>query len=151
MHSMDLLRSIRYISKAYDGVLKKICAVYGLTLLEVKVVSFLHNNYEMNTAGDIAEYRLLSKGNVSQAVESLIRKGLMERAPDADDRRKIHLYLLPAAKEVTDRIDQEWQAFDDQLFCNFAIEEIEWFDRFKEKLLHNAKAIMEETGAEAEK
>ena len=144
MESIDLIVCIRSISKAYDGVLKKICAVFGLSLLEVKVLSFLHNNPQMNTAGDIAEYRMLSKGNVSQSVESLIQRGLLERVPDTADRRKVHLFLLPAAKPVTERIDSEWQRFDKKLFENFGKEDLAWFDDFKEKLMQNAKAIMAE-------
>ena len=89
MQSADLLRCIRCISKAYDGVLKRICSERGLSLLEVKVISFLHNNPEMNAAGDIAEYRLLSKGNVSRAVDSLIRQGYLRRVPDTADRRRV--------------------------------------------------------------
>ena len=153
MESIDLIVCIRSISKAYDGVLKKICAEFGLSLLEVKVLSFLHNNpgkdtaadiVQMNTAGDIAEYRLLSKGNVSQAVESLIRRGYMERTADAEDRRRVRLSLLPAAKTVTERIDGEWAKFDKKLLENFDEGEIELFDNFKEKLMQNAKAIMAE-------
>lgn len=146
LKTMDLLTCIRCISKAYDGVLKKICAGFGLTLLEVKVVSFLHNNPKMNTAGDISEYRLLSKGNVSHAVESLIRQGLLERVPDRSDRRKVRLYLLPAAKPVTDRIDFEWEKFDKRLLERFEEKEILQFDLFKEKLMQNAKAIMDSVG-----
>lgn len=143
MQSIDLLMCIRCISKAYDGILKKICAEFGLTLLEVKVVSFLHNNPDMNTAGDIADLRMLSKGNVSQAVDSLIRRGLLERVPDTADRRKVHLFLLPEAKPVTEQIDREWEKFDKRLIKNFDEEEIARFDNLKEKLMQNAKAIME--------
>lgn len=142
MATIDLLRCIRCVSKAYDGVLKNICAVFGLSLLEVKVLSFLHNNPQMDTAGDIAEYRMLSKGNVSQSVESLIQRGLLERVPDTEDRRKVHLFLLPAAKPVTEQIDSEWRRFDKKLFENFGKEDLAWFDGFKEKLMRNAKAIM---------
>lgn len=151
METIDLVRSIHCIIKAYEGLLKKICSEFGLTLLEVKVASFLHNNPEMNTAGDIAEYRMLSKGNVSQAVEALIQRGFLERVPDKADRRKVHLYLLPASKPVTDRIDREWEVFDRKLFNDFDDKEIAWFDRFKEKLMQNAKTIMEKADKEAEK
>ena len=144
MHALDIITCIRCISKSYDGILKKICAEYGLTLLEVKVVSFLHNNPEMNTAGDIAELRMLPKGNVSQAVESLIRRGFLERKPDTADRRKVHLYLLPASKSVTERIDGEWKKFDEGLFCNFEQKEIAMFEKFKGMLMQNAKTIMKD-------
>ena len=150
MQSADLLRCIRCISKAYDGVLKRICSERGLSLLEVKVISFLHNNPEMNTAGDIAEYRLLSKGNVSRAVDSLIRQGYLRRVPDTAGRRRVYLYLLPSSAPVTDRIDREWSAFDAKLFCGFGEEEKQQYDRFKELLMQNAETIMEEALAEGD-
>ncbi len=145
MNDGDLLVSIRCIVKAYEGVLKKICTEFDLNLLEVTVISFLHNNPQMNTAGDIAGQRLLSKGNLSQAIERLIRRGLMKRMPDTIDRRRVYLYLLPAAAPVTDALDREWKTFNGKLFYNFTEQEIEWYDSFKEKLMQNAKAIMEET------
>ena len=42
-----------------------------LTITEGKVISFLYNNPGKDTAADITELRMLSKGNVSQAVESI--------------------------------------------------------------------------------
>ena len=48
---------------------------------------------------------MLSKGNVSQAVESLIQKGLLKRIPDLHDRRRIHLALLPASHSITADVD----------------------------------------------
>ena len=57
---------------------------------------FLYNNPGKDTAADITELRMLSKGNVSQAVESLIQKGSAKDGPLTRlDRRKIHLSLLP--------------------------------------------------------
>lgn len=144
MHSVDLIISLRCIIKAYDGVLKRICAEYGLTLLEAKVLSFLHNNPEMNTAGDISEYRMLSKGNVSQAVESLIRRGYMGRTTDGADRRRVRLCLLPASVQIVERIDGEWKKFEERLFSDFSAEEIVYYDRSREKLMRSAREIMGE-------
>ena len=151
MRSTDLMVSIRCITKAYEAALKKICAEFNMTLLEVKVVSFLYNNPEMNTAADIAEYRMLSGGNVSRAVESLIRRGFMERIPDTVDRRRVYLRLLPASKPITDTIDREWKIFYQSLFRNFSEEEIGQYDRFKEKLMQNARAILQDEEREDRK
>ena len=70
----DFLLSIRTSVKLHETLLKKICETCRLTLIEGKVIAFLHNNPGKDTAADIAEFRMLSKGNVSQAVESLIQK-----------------------------------------------------------------------------
>ena len=43
---------------------------------------------------------MLSKGNVSLAVESLIQKGLLKREQDGADRRRIHLHPTPAAAPI---------------------------------------------------
>ena len=49
---------------------------------------------------------MLSKGAVSKGVDSLIRKSLLERIPDTEDRRKIHLKLMPKAGPVTATVDE---------------------------------------------
>ena len=58
------------------------------------------------TAADIAELRMLSKGNVSQGVESLIQNGYLERFPDLSDRRRIHLSLTAQSGDIIYRIDE---------------------------------------------
>lgn len=141
-HNNDLLISMRCIVKAYSAVMKTVCERFGLTLLEAKVVTFLHNNPERNTAGDIAEYRMLSKSNVSQAVEGLICKGLLERSADPADRRRVILTLLPAASPVTERIDVEWNAFCRLLYRGFSQEEASLYENFHQRMTKNAREIM---------
>ena len=62
------LMNIRRIMKLHDGMLKEICAKYQLTPIEAKIIRFLYNNPEKDTATDIVELRMLQKGNVSAAV-----------------------------------------------------------------------------------
>ena len=102
----------------------------------------------MNTAGDIAEYRMLSKGNVSQAVDSLINYGYLARMQDRSDRRRIRLSLLPAAQPVTDMLDAEWQKFGARLFSGFTESEAELYDSLRQKLMINARNIMTTCTAE---
>lgn len=70
----NFLVNIRRIIKLHETMLKQICQDYHLSLIEATIISFLYNNPGKDTAADIVELRMLSKGNVSQAVESLIQK-----------------------------------------------------------------------------
>ena len=71
----DYLTGIRRISKLHASMLKTyVCQEYGLTLAEATVISFLYNNPGRDTAADIVELRMLQKGNVSQAVETLVQR-----------------------------------------------------------------------------
>ena len=85
----DILLLIRGIGKFYDQCMEGVRAKYQMSQMEIKVLNFLHNNPGHDTAAEISELRMLPKGNVSQAVESLIQKGFLMRLPDTKDRRKI--------------------------------------------------------------
>ena len=71
----DILLSIRRVVKLYDRYMEDTRNRYGLSHLEITIISFLHNNPGRDTARDICKTRMLPKGNVSQGVESLIQKG----------------------------------------------------------------------------
>lgn len=73
----ELLMGFRSLLRLYDKMLKKVCREHDLSVIEADVVSFLQNNPGKDTAVDIVELRMLSKGAVSKAVESLIQKSLL--------------------------------------------------------------------------
>lgn len=138
-----LLVNFRRVIRLYDTMLKPVCQRWGLAPLEATIVSFLYNNPGRDTAADIVEYRMLSKGNVSTAVESLMRKGLLQRRQDQGDRRRIHLSLTPRAKPITQEVDAVREAFRRQLFRGFTQQEQELFAQFQQRLAENTKIATE--------
>ena len=138
----DFLVTIRRIIKLYDNMLKGVCQQYQLSLIEANIISFLYNNPGKDTAGDIVELRMLAKGNVSQAVEALMRKSLLQRRQDNADRRKIHLSLLPAADPITRDMDTIRQQFHEEVFRGFSTEEIAFFEQVNGRIMENAKNAM---------
>ncbi len=142
-HTTDLLMSIRRIARLYEGMLKKISGRYQLTPIEANIISFLQNNPGKDTAADIVELRMLSKGAVSQAVESLIQKSLLQRRQDTVDRRKIHLSILPAARPITEEIDALRLEFREIVFSGFTEEERELFFALNDRIMANTKSALE--------
>lgn len=139
----ELFMGIRSLFRLYDKMLKKVCAEHDLTVIEADVISFLQNNPEKDTAADIVELRMLSKGAVSKAVELLIQKSFLERIPDTEDRRKIHLRLKPQADPVTKSIDRVREEFLDTILKGFTNDELELHRRFFDRLIENTKIAME--------
>lgn len=138
-----LLFNIRRIIKLYDCMLKPICERYGLAQIEVTIISFLFNNPGRDTAADIVELRMLSKGNVSQAVENLIQKSLLRRQQDTADRRRIHLSLTAESRAITDDIQAVREVFLGQIFNGFTDGEQKQFVRFNERIAENLKKAAE--------
>ena len=138
-----LLSNIRRVIKLYDSMLKPVCDRYGLVPIEATIISFLYNNPGKDTAADIVEFRMLAKSNVSQAVESLIQKSLLQRRQDTEDRRRIHLALTSEARPITEDIETVREVFRKQLFRGFTEEEQKQFAWFHDRVAENTKRAME--------
>lgn len=139
----DLLMTIQRTGKLYEAMLKRVCGQYGLTAIEAKIIGFLKNNPSRDTAGDIVELRMLAKGNVSQAVDSLIQKGFLERRQDQADRRRIHLALLPSAQPAAEEIDGVWSEFERCAFAGFSGEERRQYEEWSRRIMENIRARSE--------
>ena len=139
----EFLTNIRQIMRLHDKMLKSICGQYQMNITETAVISFLYNNPGKDTAADIVELRMLSKGAVSQSVESLIQKKLLEREQDTKDRRRIHLSLTPAANPITQEIEKAQKGFRDKVFQGFTEEERELFNEFHLRIQENTKQALE--------
>lgn len=141
--STEMWMGLRSLIRLYDKMLKRVCAEHDLTVIEADVISFLQNNPGKDTAADIVELRMLSKGAVSKAVESLIQKSLLERIPDTEDRRRLHLKLKQEAAPVTESIDEVREEFSDTVLDGFTKEELEAHTRFFQRLSDNTKRAIE--------
>ena len=139
MNGTDFLTGSRRIRKLYEARISRVCGRYGLTQIETDILAFLSNHPGKDTAGDIVRLRMLQKGNVSQAVETLIQKGFLTRTPDTRDRRLIHLSLTPEAEPVTAAISGARGQFQERLFEGFSQEERLLYASLNHRLFENAE------------
>lgn len=144
--STEMWTGLRSLIRLYDKMLKKVCTEHDLTMIEADVISFLRNNPGKDTAADIVELRGLSKGAVSKAVESLIQKSLLERIPDTEDRRRIHLRVKPEAEPVTEMVDDVKEEFLNAVLGGFTNEELKEHTRFFQRMFDNTKRELERRG-----
>ena len=142
-----------FLKKSYKNCLRE-AITQGDTMnynyYEGKVISFLYNNPGKDTAADITELRMLSKGNVSQAVESLIQKGLLKRTADQTDRRKIHLSLLPQTADITAAICSMQANLYSQIFCGLSEEDLKFYEQINQQIMENTKKAIKERTTENE-
>ena len=140
----QILHSAFAIKKAYDGLWDEIQEKYGLTRVEIDVLSFLANNPDCDTARAIVEYRMIAKSHVSGAVESLLAKGWILREQDTRDRRCIHLKLTESASGAAEEILTRQRDFGAAIRDGISEEEMTVFGNMLEKLTDNARKLSEE-------
>lgn len=123
---------------AYSARCKPLCREIQMPQTAFDILMFLANNPNYNTARDIVEIRRLKANLVSVNVEKLVKEGLLERIPDAKDRRKTVLICTENAKPVIEKGRRLQTDFFESLFSGIDEESRRQFfcviDKFKENL-----------------
>ncbi|MEG1710234.1 MAG: helix-turn-helix domain-containing protein [Clostridia bacterium] len=145
MNNSEILFRSKHISKLYIEYMAPICSSYNLTQMEVNVIAFLHNNPKYDTASDIVNYRMLSKSNVSTAVENLIKKKILCKKADETDRRKAHL-ILNQCDEITASIVAMQLKFVKTVLSGFTQEDKRIFFRYLEQIDNNIISNIDNLG-----
>lgn len=138
-NNFNMLVNFRQIIKFFEFSLQDIRKKYDLTKIEMDIISFLYNNPGYDTASDIVELRMLQKGNVSQAVDLLIKKELLVKKTDSLDKRKVHLILTEKSANITEEISNAKLKFKQEIFKGFTTEELNTFNYLNNKIVNNIK------------
>lgn len=133
----------QYLKKLYEKLESKICTKYNLTKLELDILLFLANNPCYDTAKDIVEIRLFTKSHVSKSIEHLIDYQYLNRIPDKNDRRCIHLAIEDKAKTIILEAQQMQNYFFSLIYKNFSYEEKQQIDKFIMRMSENIKEAFE--------
>ena len=130
---------LRGMIKLYEKTMKTVCTAHALTMVETDIIAFLKNNPQKDTAADIVELRMLSKGAVSKGVEALIQKELIRRYPDTEDRRRLHLQLTDRSELILTDIERAQTEFWNTVFEGFSEEDLEIHERLKTHMFENVR------------
>lgn len=109
----------------YEGMFAGLCRENALNQLQMDVLLFLANNPEYDTAQNICDLRGLAKSNVSNAVEALVQRGLLDRRTDAKNRRVIHLRIQPTAEQLIAAAQACQRAFFSLLVAGLSEQELD--------------------------
>lgn len=81
--------------------------VHGLSMREIHVLQAIMESGEENTMSAVAARLHVTVGSLTVAINTLVRKGYVERQRSSQDKRCIHLLLTPRATDVN-RLHQDF-------------------------------------------
>lgn len=100
---MDLKNGMEFNHKlleTYGEWCKPLCKELQIPRTAFDILMFLANNPMYHSARDIVEIRGIKANLVSVNVDKLVQEGLLERIPDAEDRRKTILRCTEQAETI---------------------------------------------------
>jgi DNA-binding MarR family transcriptional regulator len=83
------------------AVLNKLGADYDLSLTQLRVLGILRDRRLRMTA--LADYLGLEKSTMTGLVDRAEKRGLLERAPSASDRRAVDVFLSRGGADLAER------------------------------------------------
>ncbi len=101
---MHVLSRISRLALHLDRARKEAFAVHGLEPSEFDVLSALRRSGEpyQLSPGQLVQETLVTSGTMTNRVDRLVTKGLVERLPDPADRRGVQVRLTPSGRAAVD-------------------------------------------------
>ncbi|GAA2047961.1 MarR family transcriptional regulator [Catenulispora yoronensis] len=103
---MGVVGRISRLSRLLDKELKDFFAAYGLEFWEFDVLATLRRSgapYELS-AGALIKTAMVTSGAITNRVDRMEAKGLLERVRDPSDRRGVRIRLTETGLELVDQL-----------------------------------------------
>ena len=98
-----LVKLSNHINRTASPDMFRVLGEVGLSFTQMKALFLLQESEEM-TVKDISAQLSMSLPAMSRAVEGLVQRGFVARREHASDRRSKQIALLPAGRDVLDRV-----------------------------------------------
>jgi DNA-binding MarR family transcriptional regulator len=99
--------SVGYLLKRANslisGVMDPVLEAHGFTMVQYQILAWLRDGIAVNPK-DICSLLRHNSGALTRVIDQLAERGLLERARRDGDRRKVELELMPAGREVLERL-----------------------------------------------
>lgn len=96
MQKITLFDVVERIAALIRSEERKKCTQYGLQSVHLQVLDYLSRcNKYSDTPAAVTNYLGMTRGTVSQTLLLLEKKGFIKKTTDTNDRRVVHLSLLP--------------------------------------------------------
>ncbi|MEU3571014.1 MarR family transcriptional regulator [Kitasatospora sp. NPDC036755] len=134
---MALIGRLRRLNVRVDNALREYFTACGLDSSEFDVLATLRRSgepYELN-ARALLKSAMVTSGAITNRVDRLSAKGLVERNPCPTDRRAVLVRLTPAGKELIDEILAGHVRNEERILAPLDADELARLDGLLRKLL----------------
>ena len=139
MKQIDSYYYFRLGLNLYEKVTTPVREKYGLSYMEFVVLLFIANNSEYKKASDIVEILGIAKSHVSETLNTLEEKGLVERKRDTQDKRSSILEVMERAKDIIEEGRRAQKEYHDLVFGSLSDDEIKELGRLQKIIEKNIK------------
>jgi DNA-binding MarR family transcriptional regulator len=133
-------RELEVVGTLVENAIADVARKYGLSHAAGNALAVIEGNGGPLPAGEISARMHITSGTMTTVLDTLERKGLIERLTDPDDRRRVLIEITAEAQRVLDRMLPEVQQVSAAIMSNLDNEQ-------NEQLLASLAAVREALAA----
>ena len=103
----ETYESIKEVFILLDDGDRRCLQQYDLTPTQFYAMHW-SNSADGKTLGEVSERLLCTKSNVTRVVDLLVRRGLIKRERDSEDRRVVRVSLTPAGQQLYEEVSRTY-------------------------------------------
>ena len=126
----NLLYRIALLTRRWRSLLDSEFQAAGLTDATWRPLLHLHILGDGVRQKDLAASVGIEGPSLVRLIDTLVKKGLIQRSEDVTDRRAKQLYLTPEGQLVVEKIRDTVASFENELLSPFSDSEISRFGQF---------------------
>lgn len=115
---------------------ERIARSVGLNVVDFQTYGVLLRHGEPMTPGQVSQVTELPSSTTTRVLDRLERKGMVERRPDPDDRRKVWVHPLPFEDESVGAAYGEIVRQMDEVHAGFTVAELQTVLRYLHAVKH---------------
>jgi DNA-binding MarR family transcriptional regulator len=137
LEAMATVARLLTLGQALEREIEAVARGYGLQVPEADILFTLRRSgppYRL-LPSEISESLLVSSGTLTNRLDRLEAKGLIERVRNPDDRRSVHVALTESARRLVDEAVTEHVENERRMLSPLSADERETLNRLTAKLL----------------
>ena len=103
----ETYESIKEVFILLDDGDRRCLQQYDLTPTQFYALHW-SNSADGKTLGEVSERLLCTPSNVTRVVDLLVRRGLLSRERDSEDRRVVRVYRTPAGQKLYEEVSRTY-------------------------------------------
>ncbi len=143
------MRNLVRLSDVLVDAVNRRLRVHGLHLATAQALSVLEGADHPLTPNQIGQHLHLTSGTVTTVIDSLERRGLVERHPHPEDRRKVLVSITDAGRAVLDRYLPEAVAIQTAMLASLDDDELSTLNELLTRALASTVGVDPHIVAEA--
>ena len=128
---------IEKMSRAIHSIHSEQCVSFGNNTLrkqEIMILFFIYENKGVSSVKDIAKFLHVTSGAITQFTDGLVKKKIVQREENPDDRRSINIKLTAGSEKMVVDFRKKYIEAASKAFDFFNDTELKQFIKLIEKI-----------------